>query len=259
MTLAVENLCFAYGGTQVLKNVSFRAPAGKFTVLLGRNGSGKSTLLKVVAVILPPVSGTISVLGEDVTTLTGSARARLLGYLPQFHQTVFSFTVEDVVLTGRAAYVFSLPGEHDREHALSAIRRVGIEHLCHRPYSELSGGERQLVMIARVLAQQPQVILLDEPISHLDLANQQRLLGMLREITATGTTVVAVLHDPNAAVAYGDEVIFLKEGAVVSAPGDEASWTPSFIEDIYGVTTTVLPFRGKSYVIPIDVRNSITE
>lgn len=251
MSLDVRNLCFAYGGVQVLRDVSFTAPAGKFTVLLGRNGSGKSTLLKVMAGILRPRSGTMTVLGQQLTSLSGSARAALIGYLPQFHQTVFPFAVEDVVLTGRAAYVFSLPTQSDRDKAVAAMRTAGIEHLRARPYTELSGGERQLVMIARVLAQNPKVILLDEPISHLDLANQQRLLGMLKQITAAGVTILAVLHDPTAAFLYGDEVIFLKQGAVVAPPTGIDPWEPSFIEHVYGVATTVVPFRGKAIVIPL--------
>ena len=118
------------------------------------------------------------------------------------------------MLTGRAAYVFSLPGRRDREKADQAIAEVGIEALRDRPYTELSGGERQLVMIARVLAQEPRVILLDEPLSHLDLANQVRFLRLVKKLTAGGLTVLAVLHDPNLAFLSGDHFVFLKDGRV---------------------------------------------
>jgi iron complex transport system ATP-binding protein len=251
MALIVRNLSFDYDGKQVLRDLSFTAPAGSLTVVLGRNGSGKSTLLRVMAGILAIKSGSMKVLGEELSSLKGSARAALIGYLPQFHQTVFPFTVEDVVLTGRAAYVLCTPSASDRAKSLAAIRTIGIEHLRTRPYTELSGGERQLVMIARVLAQNPKVILLDEPVSHLDLANQQRLLGLLKKITAAGVTVVAVLHDPNSAFLYGDKIVFIKEGRVVTPPVDGNPWDPAFIEDIYGVVTEVLPFRGKAMVVPL--------
>ncbi len=252
MALQVRNISFDFDAVPVLKNVSFSAPEGKLTVLLGRNGSGKSTLLKVMAGILRPKSGSITVFGREVTALSGSSRAELIGYLPQFHRTVFPFTVEDVVLTGRAAYVFSTPSRADRERARSAIAAAGIEHLRTRPYTELSGGERQLVMVARVLAQDPRVILLDEPVSHLDLANQQHLLGMLKNIVARGVTALAVLHDPNAAMLYADEIVFLRDGEVVAPPDGVPPWNPFFIQEIYGVRTEALPWRGKALVVPVN-------
>jgi iron complex transport system ATP-binding protein len=252
MSLDVRNLCFSYDTVKVLNDLSFTAPEGKFTVLLGRNGSGKSTLFKVLAGIMPANAGSIRVMGEETSSLKARSRARLLGYLPQFHQTVFSFTVEEVVLTGRASYVFSQPTRQDRQKAREAIDTVGMSHLCARPYTELSGGERQLVMIARVLAQEPRVILLDEPISHLDLANQQILLRLLKQITAAGVTVVAILHDPNAAFIYADQLAFLKEGKIVSPGAGKHPWEPEFIKEIYGITAAILPFRDRGFIVPIE-------
>ena len=252
MSLDVSNLCFSYGTLQVLNNLSFTAPSGKFTVLLGRNGSGKSTLFKALAGLLPVNSGSIKVMGEEMNSLKTRSRARLLGYLPQFHQTVFSFTVEEVVLTGRASYIFSQPSREDRKKANEAIETVGMKHLCGRPYTELSGGERQLVMIARVLAQEPRVILLDEPISHLDLANQQGLLKMLKQITTTGVTVLAILHDPDAAFMYADNLVFLKEGRIASPKGERVPWNAEFIKEVHGITAAILPFRDKAFVMPFE-------
>lgn len=251
MALRVNNLSFSYGPTPVLRDVSFTAPTGALTVLLGRNGCGKSTLLRVIAGITSLRNGSVHVADRNLATLTGSARAGLIGYLPQFHQTVFPFTVADVVLTGRAAYVLATPSGSDREQARLAMATVGVEHLAERPYTELSGGERQLVMIARVLAQNPAVILLDEPASHLDLANQQRLLGIIRRITAAGVTVVAVLHDPNMAFLNADQVIFLKQGEIAVPSDPNAPWDPHFIKEIYGVNTVVLPYQNKAIVVPV--------
>jgi iron complex transport system ATP-binding protein len=248
--LMVNHLSFAYREKQVLQDISFSAPEGGLTVILGRNGCGKSTLFKVMAGILPIQGGNVQVAGHDLATLSGSARAGRIGYLPQFHQTVFPFAVEDVVLTGRAAYVFSTPSGDDREKARLSLQAVGIEELAKRPYTELSGGERQMVMIARVLAQAPRVILLDEPASHLDLANQQRLFEILRQITADGVTVVAVLHDPNMAFQNADQVIFLKQGRIATPPDGCQPWDAAFIRDIYGIATTALPYQDKAFVIP---------
>ncbi len=251
MALTVKNLSYSYDKAPVLEDISFIAPEGKLTVLLGRNGSGKSTLLKVIAGTLAMQAGSVHVSGKELATLSGSVRASLIGYLPQFHQTVFPFSVKDVVLTGRAAYICSTPSSNDRQHALMAMQTIGIDHLAERPYTELSGGERQMVMIARILAQTPKVILLDEPAAHLDLANQQRLFEIIRQITANGVTVVTVLHDPNMAFLHSDNVYALKQGSIKEPSPGLNPWEPAFIEDIYGVRSESVPFRNKGLVIPV--------
>ncbi len=250
MGLTAHHLSYFYDGGQGLHDLTFTAPSSQLTVLLGRNGSGKSTLLKVLAGILPPSAGSVEVHGIPLTRLRGRERAILIGYLPQFHQTVFSFTVEDVVLTGRAAYIFAQPDRHDRKKAQEAITRMGIAHLAGRAYTDLSGGERQLTLIARVLAQEAKVILLDEPVSHLDLPNQQRLLLALRDLTAAGIAVMAVLHDPNIAFLHADSTIFLQEGRIVAPPGDAPPWDSGFIEQIYGVTTETLLVGKRGVIFP---------
>jgi len=251
MGISVQNLSFSYGKSPVLHDVSLDVPEGRFSVILGRNGSGKSTLLKLIAGMLPYRAGHIAIAGSDINRLTFSEKARMIGYLPQFHNPVFPFTVEDVVLTGRASYVFALPGRRDREKTDEAIERVGIRQLQRRPYTELSGGERQLVMIARVLAQEPKVILLDEPLSHLDLSNQVRLLALIRELVASGLTVVAVLHDPNIAFMYGDVFILIKDGAIRRLDQGENPWDASTVMDLYGVPVEALSFRDRALVIPL--------
>jgi len=250
MAIRVQQASFTYDGLAVLKDVTLRVPAGAFTVLLGKNGSGKSTLLKMMAGLLPLKTGTIEIFGKNLYRLSLSEQGRLIGYLPQFHNPVFPFTVREVVLTGRAAYVFSLPGRRDREKADQAIAEVGIEELRDRPYTELSGGEKQLVMIARVLAQEPKVILLDEPLSHLDLANQVRFLGLVKKLTASGLTVLTVLHDPNLAFLSGDHFVFLKDGRVREMAGGERPWEAALLSEIYGTPIETLPFRDRALVVP---------
>jgi iron complex transport system ATP-binding protein len=254
MAIRIRDVSFSYGDKAVLAHISLHAPEGNLCVLLGPNGSGKSTLLKVMAGAVRGAQGRIEFHGHDAATLRGEDRARMIGYLPQFHQAVFPFTVEQVVLTGRAAYVTAMPKPDDREAAIEAINTVGIEHLRLRPYTEISGGERQLVMIARVLAQKPRIILLDEPVSHLDLANQIWLLGLLHALTRSGITVLAVLHDPNIAMLYGDAFFFLKQGSLITPTDGTAPWEGDFLSHIYGACLESIPHRGKALFVP-DMEN----
>jgi iron complex transport system ATP-binding protein len=250
MGISVEDLGFSYGENVVLRDIALQASDGKFTVILGKNGSGKSTLLKLIAGLLPYKSGHIEIFGNDLSRLPISRRAKLIGYLPQFHSPAFPFTVEEVVLTGRASYVFSVPGKKDMEKTDEAIEKVGISHLRKRPYTDISGGERQLVMIARVLAQEPEVVLLDEPLSHLDLSNQARFLGLISGLVRSGLTVLAVIHDPNIAFMYGDDFILIKNGDIINLRGDEKPWDASTLMDLYDVEVETLPFRNRALVIP---------
>jgi iron complex transport system ATP-binding protein len=251
LEVEVENLSFSYGVAVLLQNVNVSFPEGKFTVILGKNGSGKSTLLKLIAGILTPQKGKIRIMGKDLGTIGMAERAKLVGYLSQFHQPVFPFTVEEVVLTGRASYIFSMPKPGDRARSLEAIRRVGIEDLRGRPYNELSGGERQMVMIARVLAQEPRIILLDEPISHLDLANQIRFMALAKGLSKAGMTVLAVLHDPNIAFRYGDDFLFAGNGSIRRAEDGKLPWDPSLLTGVYGIPLQVTEAEGNRFVIPL--------
>ncbi|MDH7500342.1 MAG: ABC transporter ATP-binding protein [candidate division NC10 bacterium] len=250
MAVVIEGLSYAYQDASVLHDINLDIAEGRFTIILGKNGSGKSTLLKLVAGMLKPQRGTIAIMGQEVGSLSMGERARLVGYLPQFHQPVFPFTVEEVVLTGRASYVFSIPSPRDREKARRAIAQVGIEELRTRPYTDLSGGERQLVMIARVLAQEPRIILLDEPISHLDLANQARFLKLVQSLVKSGLTVLAVLHDPNPAFLYGEEFVFLKDGSARKSIHADQAWDPSLLSQIYGIGIEVSRVRDRVFVTP---------
>jgi iron complex transport system ATP-binding protein len=248
--LRIRNLFVAYGNTPVLRGIDMDVPEGKFSVLLGKNGCGKSTLFKAAAGLLPLNKGRVEIRGKDLSRMPLSEKARQIGYLPQFHHPVFPFSVQAVVLTGRAAYVFSNPGRRDKEKAMAAMEETGIQELKERPYTELSGGERQLVMIARLLAQEPKVILLDEPFTHLDLANQVRLLELIQRLVARGLTVWAVVHDPNIAFFFSENVGFLAQGTVHEPPAGTAPWDPEVLARVYGTTLEIIPYRGRSIVLP---------
>ena len=229
----LSNLCYPAKGTPILADATLAIPGESFTAILGANGAGKSTLLRLLAGHAPDYSGSIQMFGEPLGQLSGREWARRIGYLPQFHEPAFALPVGEVVLTGRAAFAGLMPGRDDRERARAAMAEVGIEHLAHRPYTEISGGERQLVRLARLVAQDPRVVLLDEPIAHLDLANQVRLLEVLRALVRAGRAVVAVLHDLNLAFRFSDHCVFLRAGRV--AIPDQLPATTDFLREIFGV------------------------
>lgn len=248
--IRVEGLSFAYPGQPVLRELNLEIPAARFSVLLGRNGSGKSTLLKILAGQLECPRGSVAVLGQDLRGLPAHQRARLVGYLPQHHHPVFPFSVQDVVLTGRASHVRLLPKKADEEKAVLALERVGILHLRGRPFTELSGGEQQLVRIARLLAQESRLLLLDEPASHLDFLNQARLLALVRELVAEGLSALAVLHDPNGAFLYGDHFALLQQGRIARLEPGQQPWDQEVVEALYGAPVQTLPYAGRALVVP---------
>jgi iron complex transport system ATP-binding protein len=250
VAIVVRGLGFAYERTSVLTDVDVQVGAGTLTALLGRNGSGKSTLLRLLAGLLDPDAGTIEILGQALAGLSPRQRARLMGFLPQQHRPVFPFSVFDVVLTGRAGHAPLNPRREDEAAAHEAIARVGIEALSQRPYTELSGGERQMVMLARVLSQRPRLLLLDEPTAHLDLANQARLIGLLRELAGEGMTVVAAVHDPNLAFLHTDAQVLLSGGHVVKTDSARLPWSREVLAEVYGDELWTLPFGDRSIVLP---------
>lgn len=250
MGIHIKNLSFGYHEHLIFDNVSVDIPGGKLTVIVGRNGSGKSTILRLIAGMLKPNKGSIQILGKDLGELSISEVARMVGFLAQSHYPVFPFTVEDVVLTGRASYIFSTPGEHDREEALRAISQMGIEELRKRPYNELSAGEQQLVMIARVLAQKPRVLLLDEPTSHLDLPNQVMLLSMVKDLISSGLTVIIVIHDPNMGFMYGDNFIFIKSGKIIKPTDENQPYDSTMLSDVFDMKIRIASDSGKSWIMP---------
>ena len=250
MAIQVRNLAFAYDGRHVLEDIDLDVEPGRFTAVLGRNGSGKSTLFRILAGILSPGRGQIRILDHPAEDLSSRQRARLLGFLPQQHRPVFPFTVEDVVLTGRAGRVRFTPGPEDLVIAQRALERIGIRHLGQRIFTELSGGEQQLVMIARVLAQEPRILLFDEPTAHLDFWYQARVLCLIRELAAAGFTVAASLHDPNSAFLYADRFIFLHQGRRMFLGDGEQPWDAAVLERVYGVMVSTVPYGRRRLIVP---------
>lgn len=248
--ILISNISFSYGHNKVLNDISVNIESSKLTVILGKNGCGKSTLLRLIAGLLPCMNGEIRIRNQEIRTLTLNKMAKLVGFLGQKHRAVFPFTVEQVVLTGRAGYVNVVPKAKDKEVAGYAMERAGIQDLKDRFYTELSGGEQQLVMIARVLAQEPEILLLDEPASHLDFANQIKLMSLLKELTLGDLTVVAVLHDHNLAFLYGDDFIFIRKGDLLRPVEPVKPWDAEFMQTIYGNKLHSIPYCSRALIVP---------
>lgn len=253
--MIVSGLTFRHpgAGRPVLDGVSFEARRGAINVILGPNGSGKTTLFKCVAGLWKPQSGAVSYKNHQVLSLSERSRSRLIAVVPQDHEPPFPYSVADVVLMGRAAHVgaFSSPGKHDLHIADEALRALELDALRRKPYTQISGGERQLVLVARALAQQSPILLLDEPTSHLDFRNQLRVLLKVREIARQrDITVLMTLHDPNLALLFADNVIVLAGGKVQSHGQADQVITTETMAAVYGVEVVVLQNNGTRVISP---------
>ena len=240
--LAAERVSFSYAGAEVLREVTLRLHAGEMTALLGRNGAGKSTLLRLLSGALTPSRGAVFLDGASLARLPRKAVARRLAVVPQEVQVPFAFTVREVVSLGRTAHVPFLQGEsaRDRRAVENALDLLDLPALADRPYNTLSGGERQRAVLAMALAQQPSVLLLDEPTVHLDLAHQMEVLRLIRRLHgAGGLAVLAAVHDLNLAALHFDRLLLLKDGRIVADGPPQAVLTAESIYDVFGAAVQV--------------------
>jgi len=252
MRLEAQHLNFAYlPGQTVLHDVSLTVEPGETLFILGRNGSGKSTLVSCLAGLIHPDSGGVTLDGEDIQSLSAAERARKVGLIPQTHTPAFGYTVREMVLMGRAPHLGWLGAPSREDHAIvdDALAQVGIFELADRPYTEISGGEGQLVLIARGLAQQCQVLLMDEPTAHLDLSNRHRVLEIVNQLSERGLSFVICSHSPNNALAYADRVLLLTGGWVTAQGGPENTLTESLLSSVYGIRTEVILDGGRPVAV----------
>ncbi|MFH1116129.1 MAG: ABC transporter ATP-binding protein [Pseudomonadota bacterium] len=249
MILKVSDIAFSYNSRPILQDVSFNVPRGSIVGVLGVNGAGKSTLLKCINRILKPKSGCVMIDAGDVSSMTRSDIAKRIGYVPQRHGGD-ELTVFDTVLLGRKPYIEWSVTRRDLEIVSKIIRIMRLEDMALRPVSKLSGGEAQKVVLARALAQEPDVLLLDEPTSSLDLKNQLDVMNLIREAVRTqGLAAIVSIHDLNLALRYADRFLFLKDGTIHSYSGREGL-TRGVIREVYDVDVVMVEMEGHSVVVP---------
>jgi iron complex transport system ATP-binding protein len=235
MTLAGRDLTIGYSDRVVGRGLDVSLAQGEVLALLGPNGGGKTTLLKTLLGILKPLGGDALIEGRSLAAFSIRERARRIAYVPQLHTPTFAFTVESVVLMGRTAHgnLFSRPSARDREVAQGSLERFGIGHLSERPYTMISGGERQLVLLARALAQEPQFIVLDEPTASLDFGNQGKVMREIRALATSGHGVLFTTHDPNHALRAADRAYLLRDGERIAEGPVREVLTRAQLEALY--------------------------
>lgn len=219
MHLSVENVNAGYGGTQVLFDITMSVAPGRICALMGRNGSGKTTLLRCINRVIRPDSGTINIMGKDIRGLNRHDISRMISVVPQTSFSPFSFSCLDMVLMAGASRLapWQSPDRTDRDRALDVMEEAGVDHLAGKMFNAISGGERQLVMLARSLFQDTPMMLLDEPNSHLDFTNQHRMMEMMqRLVKKRQMSAVISLHDPHLTRYYCDDVVMIKSGAITA-------------------------------------------
>ena len=251
--LSLEGIKFSYGEEDpvVLEDLSLDIPTGKVTAILGPNGTGKTTMLHIMLGLLKPIHGSVRVAGKSHKDFSKRELSQLIGLVPQFESIPFNFSVIEYVLLGRSPYLnpFQLPGDMDMEISQNALDEAGISHLADNPVTEISGGERQLVHISRVLTQQTKILLLDEPTAHLDLENQNRILSLLRRLAAQGVTTVITTHDPNAAIFVADHFVLMDQGNIAAEGELDHVITTEILSGIYNTPIRVEKINGHTMVV----------
>lgn len=242
VSMTVSDLAFAYPpGAPVWSGITLDVHQGRVLSILGPNGTGKSTLLHCMAGLLPPTRGSVSINGENIQSMSRKEIARAIAFVPQMHTPIFSFSALDVVVMGRTAHLgmFASPSEKDTVIAEDAMRALGVFHLAQKSYNETSGGERQLILFARALAQESRILLLDEPTSHLDFGNQARTLELIRILAERGLAVVMTTHFPDHALKISAHTALIANGALQGYGPTHQVLSPGALSQLYGVPIDV--------------------
>lgn len=262
--IEVKDLCFGYRKENILEHINFQIQKNQILCLIGPNGSGKTTLLDCIMGILSLRKGQVLLENKDISQLTAQQIAQKIAYVPQVHQKTFPYTVEEIVLMGRAAYhpIFQTPSYHDQRIAHHAIKTIGIKHLKDRPYTELSGGEGQLVMIARALAQQAKLMIMDEPTTHLDFQHSLLVLETIKRLVhENGIAIILATHCLNHAFYFEnnnlDTVVVMLDKKKFAAFGKPSIvLSKEKIENVFQINCEVINHslysaQNRKYIIPI--------
>lgn len=253
MSLVISDLSFSYCTRNVLSHLSFTAKPGELLAVLGPNGVGKSTLFRCILGLQKGYTGSILLDGAEAGTLPAKELARRAAYIPQSRAQAFGFSVLDMALMGasHSLSLFSMPKQAELDRARAALERVGAAHLAEKNYSHLSGGEQQLVMIARALAQDSRLLLMDEPTVSLDYGNQALALSLARSLAEEGYTVLLSTHDPQQALWYADTALLLVDGRVEAFGKPDEVITAERLKALYGVDTSFVDDQGTRVIIPV--------
>lgn len=253
--LKVEDLHFDFDGFEVLKDISFSVKKGELCALFGPNGTGKTTLLKCIARLLNYDRGDVLVENEDLNRMKATEIAKLIAYVPQEHKPPFPYLVKEVVLMGRTPHMGGTfgPSKSDTRAAIEAIETIGIVDIADRPYTALSGGQRQLVLLARALAQGTKILLLDEPTSNLDFQNQIKIWRVIKELTGNGVTALTCTHDPNHVMWFCDKVVVLGSNGIVANGSPAEALAGGTLNEIYGDVCDVKSFGDMRMVVPTGI------
>ena len=236
MTLAAHALDYGYRGRAIGRALEVQVTPGEVTCLLGPNGSGKTTLLRTLLGVLRPLAGEVVLEGHPVAAIAPHERARRVAYVPQAAESHFDFTVREMVAMGRTAYtrLFGRPSRADAEATQEALERVGLAALAERPIARVSGGERQLALIARALATHAGILLMDEPTANLDMGNQSRVLDEIARLRADGKAILFTTHHPDHALRVADRAILLKDGTIVAQGPTASTLNSANLSALYG-------------------------
>lgn len=247
MLLEIENLSGGYGGGDIVKGVSCAADAGDVLCLVGPNGCGKTTLFRLMLGFIHMSGGSIRVDGKSVQELPPKELAKRIAYIPQYHTPVYSYTALDIVVMGRASHfsAFDAPKPADRDAAFAALEKLNAAHLANQKYTALSGGQRQMILIARAICQSAKVFIMDEPGANLDYANQQLLLETVADLAKHGYCVVMSTHSPEHPAGVGSKVLLMREGRVAAFGTPREVITPELLEQVYGIEMDVVTVQDR--------------
>ena len=252
MKLKVNNVKFGYNSTHVLDDISFELNSSEILGIVGPNGAGKSTLIRCIDNILKPQQGSILLDGTDINTMTRMNIAKSMGYVPQTTNRVFPATIFDTVLMGRRPHLGWKSSEQDIDIVLEILELLGIMEFAMRDFNEISGGQQQKVLIARALAQDADILLLDEPTSNLDIRHQLEVMNIMKDIVhKKGISAVMAIHDLNLASRYTDRILMMNGGKIFAQGDPESVLTNKNIKRAYGVEALVKSDGDKPYIIPL--------
>lgn len=255
MKINIEGLEFSYNGSPTLKDMNLKVNRGEFLSIIGPNGSGKTTFLKCMNRILNPDKGSICINQQELCELHRNEIAKQVGYIPQAEKGAFPISVFDTVLMGRKPHINWTPSSNDLKIVSDVMEMLELDDISMKNINELSGGQRQKVIIARALAQQPEILLLDEPTSSLDLKHQLEVLDITREQADNDVSVIMTVHDLNLAARYSDKIIMMKDGEIFHGGGPEIL-TPENIEPVYGVSVDVIRDTDQVWILPKKVKRN---